>query len=93
MALPEASSKAPYYPLTTRLRSYRGFTEHGVELALEAADEIEKLQEGNAQLRQRVRQHDSFLETLKDAILLAQGIERGSPLGRNDAKHPEPDPA
>lgn len=52
-----------------------------------------ELKEENARLRQRVRQLDSFLETLKDAILLAQGVERGKPLGRNDSRHPEPDPA
>jgi hypothetical protein len=40
-------------------------------------------------LRQRIRQYDTFLETLKDAILLAQGIEKGAPLGRNDARHPK----
>jgi hypothetical protein len=48
-----------------------------------------ELAEENAVLRQRIRQYDTFLETLKDAILLAQGIEKGAPLGRNDARHPK----
>lgn len=42
---------------------------------------IKELEAQNAELRERLRFHDTFLSTVRAACLKAQGIEKDKPLG------------
>lgn len=44
-------------------------------------DRCKELKAENADLRHRLRFHDTFLSTIRAACLKAQGIEKDAPLG------------
>lgn len=47
----------------------------------ELLERIRELETQNAELRERLRFHDTFLSTIRAACLKAQGIEKDKPLG------------